>query len=164
MAIVNSEYILDPKVQADGRQWVKEIHTDATGKKYYAEYLASPDFDFETCLTTRAATISGDLDRKDAALNEGSKGLNMRKIRQDAFLDRFTPTEQAKIEASEDITMRVFKNNAIVIVRPYINLDHGLVQYALPVLRDAGILDGETKEERQARMDAILADGTIGEI
>lgn len=87
----------------------------------------------------------------------------IRKIRQDAFLDRFTPIEQAKIEGSEDISMRVFKNNAVVVVRPYINLDHGLVQYALPVLRDAGVLDGDTEQERQARMDAILADGTEDE-
>lgn len=87
----------------------------------------------------------------------------IRKIRQDAFLDRFTPTEQGRIEASEDITLRVFKNNAIVVVRPYINLDHGLVQYALPVLRDAGVLDGDTPEERQSRMDAILSDGTEDE-
>lgn len=89
--------------------------------------------------------------------------IHIRKIRQDAFLDRFTPTEQGRIEASADITLRVFKNNAIVVVRPYINLDHGLVQYALPILRDGGILDGDTEEERQARMDAILADGTEDE-
>lgn len=87
----------------------------------------------------------------------------IRRIRQDAFLDRFTFTEQVRIMTSNDPVVKVFQTNAITIKRPYIDLDHTLVQQAMPYLRDNSLLDGETLAERQDRMDAILSDGTQGE-
>lgn len=164
MGIVDSKYIIEQTPQADGRSWVKEIHTDHNGVKHYAEYLASPDFDYETCLTKRAETIGAEIDRKDAATAEGAQGVNYRKIRQDAFLDRFSFTEQLKIQQSEDPVVKVFVQNAIMVQRPYINLDHAMVQQALPYLVQTSILDGDTEQDRQSRMAEILANGTITEI
>jgi len=163
--IINSTYIVDETPQADGRRWVKETHTDHNGIKHFAEYLASDGFDYETCLAARAETIGGDLDRKEAALNEGRTGVNYRRIRPACFMDRFDAlTEQIKIEVSTDPLIKVFEKNAILVERPYIDLDHPLIVGAMPYLRDNGILDGATPEERQARMEYLLRDGDITEI
>lgn len=163
MPIIQSEYIVDETPQADGRRWVKETHTDHNGKKYYAEYLASEDFDCDLCMATRAETIGADLDRKEAALNEGRTGTNYRRIRPDAFRDRFNfLTEKLKVKTSQDPVIQLFMDETNN--RPYIDLDHPLVQQAMPYLRDHEILDGATAEERQARMEYLLRDGDITEI
>lgn len=162
MPIINSTYAIDASPQADGRRWVKETHTDHNGKTYNAEYLAADDFDYETCLQTRANSIGADIDRREAAIAEGSTGLNYRRIRPDSFRDRFTFSEKLRVKTSIDPVVQLFMDESQG--RPYIDLDHTLVQQAMPYLRDNGILDGETAEARQARMEQILSDGTLAEI
>jgi len=151
--------------QADGRRWVKETHTDHLGKKFYAEYLAPVDFDYETCMNLRAGNISIEIDQKYALDAEaGNTQVSYRKIRQDAFFDRFTTTEALKIQDSNDKVIKFFEKSAVTLKRPYINLDHPQIQYAIGYLRDNELLDGATLEERQVRAAAILIDGTIGEL
>lgn len=88
----------------------------------------------------------------------------IRRIRQDAFMDRFTFDEQLRMTLSPDPVVKVFKENAVIVTRPYINLDHPMVQQALPYLVANGLLDGDTVEERQLRMNEILSDGLPGEV
>ena len=83
----------------------------------------------------------------------------IRKIRQDAFMDRFTFDEQLRMQISDDPVIKVFKENAVLVKRPYIDLDHPMVQQALPYLVGAGMLDGEKESDRQKRMGEILSDG-----
>ena len=165
MPIINSSYVVDQVPQADGRRWVKETHTDHFGKQFFAEYLAADDFDYQACLTQRAANISVEIDRQYAIASEAATiTVNFRKIRQDAFFDRFSVQEAIRIHVSTDNMIRYFEKSAVTLKRPYINLDHPMIRTAMAYLRDHEILDGATLAARQARMDAMLADGTIGEI
>jgi len=170
MPIINSTHVIDQTPQADGRRWVKETHIDHNGNQYFAEYLASEGFDYDTCLAARASNIGLEVDSKEAAYAEASKGIGCRRLRPDAFRDRFNfLTEKIRAKTSPDPVVQLFYDE--INGRPYIDLDHPLVQQAMPYLRDTKhpvtneyYLDGATPEERQARMDTILADGDIGEI
>ena len=165
MPIINSSYTADATPQADGRRWVKETHTDHLGKKFYAEYLAAVGFDYESCMNQRAANISVEIDQQYTIAAEASDTqVNYRKIRQDAFFDRFSITEALKIQESNDSVVKFFEKSAVTLKRPYIDLDHPQIQYAMAYLRDNSFLDGATAEERQIRATAILVDGTIGEL
>lgn len=62
--IVSSSYSEGP-VQADGRRYVSEVHTDSTGRTYTYEWLG--DQDANAVLQARAETLSADLARKAAA-------------------------------------------------------------------------------------------------
>jgi hypothetical protein len=91
----------------------------------------------------------------------------IRKIKPDLFPARFSFSEKVRMKSSPDPIVQVFWDEAIVVKRPYIDLDHPDLNYALPYLRDTQhpttgeyYLDGATAEERQVRMDAILADGS----
>lgn len=57
MAIVLSTHALG-SVQADGRRYVLEDHTDQIGRHYLAEYLAAVGADYVAIRTARAAEIS----------------------------------------------------------------------------------------------------------
>ncbi|MFZ3046499.1 MAG: hypothetical protein WA151_11335 [Desulfatirhabdiaceae bacterium] len=162
--IVSSSYVVDQTPQADGRRWVKETHIDSVGKSHYAEYLASEGTDYQAVLEARAANIGEELDRLAAISGEAANTqINYRRIRPDAFRDRFNfLTEKLKVKTSQDPIIQLFMDE--VNGRPYIGLDHPLVQQAMPYLRDHEILDGATPEERQSRMEYLLRDGTAGEM
>jgi len=97
MPIINSTYTVDQIPQADSRRWVKETHTDHTGKTYSAEYLASEGFDYGTCLTARAENIGAEIDRKEAALNEAQNFVIP--ITKLTFLKRLTVQERISCKA-----------------------------------------------------------------
>lgn len=164
MSIVHSSYKVDEYAQADGRRWVRETHIDDKGKQHFADYLANDGTDYEAIMQARAENIGSELDRLASIAGIASDTqINYRRIRPDAFRDRFNfLTEKLKVKTSQDPIVQLFMDE--VNGRPYIDLDHPLVQQALPYLRDHGYLDGDTPEERQARMETLLIDGTVGEV
>jgi len=58
MPIVSSTYTLDGPVQADGRRYVKESHTDSEGGVHTASYLAEPLADYQAIADLRALQIA----------------------------------------------------------------------------------------------------------
>lgn len=82
MSIASSTHTLGP-VQADGRRYVTERHTDHLGNVYLAEYLAAPGANYAAIRTARAAQI-------EAALPEGET---------DAMLDGSTVAPQHQTPA-----------------------------------------------------------------
>ena len=55
--IVSSVLDADSLPQADGRTYVRELHTDSVGESYRFEYLADVTVDRNAILTARAATL-----------------------------------------------------------------------------------------------------------
>lgn len=65
MSIVSSVYTLGP-VEIDGRRLVVETHTDNTGAKIFAQYLASPGVNYLAVAAARAALIDERLKQEEA--------------------------------------------------------------------------------------------------
>lgn len=57
MSIVSSVYELDGPVQIDGRQPIKETHTDSDGGVHYVQYLAPVGADYQAIADVRAAMM-----------------------------------------------------------------------------------------------------------
>lgn len=94
--IVNSTYTEGP-LQADGRRYVKETHTDNQGFPYVYEWLGSQDAD--VVLQARASILNAELQNKQAAteLVFGTK-LPLTKLE---FRKLFSIQERTNIDAFE---------------------------------------------------------------
>lgn len=70
-AIVSSTYALDDHLQADGRVYVTETHTDSAGDVHTATYLATPGMDHAGIMAARAVQLSDQLAQSeiDGVLN-----------------------------------------------------------------------------------------------
>lgn len=58
MPIVSSTYQPDAHTQVDGRRYVTESHTDATGAVHTLTYLADPGADYGAILAVHAQQLA----------------------------------------------------------------------------------------------------------
>lgn len=58
-------------LQADGRSWVDELHTDQLGQKYARSYLAAAGFDTASALAAYAIQLAADIALREIAKNVG---------------------------------------------------------------------------------------------
>jgi hypothetical protein len=98
--IVESKYILGAP-QADGRVWCRESHLCQDGRTITAEYLAPPDWDFETTLQARAENIGAELQRRRDALAESTNFVVPWTKRE--FMERFTFQERIAIREARKV-------------------------------------------------------------
>lgn len=107
MPVVSSTHTLGG-VQADGRRWVIEDHTDGMGKHHFAEYLAADGTDYVSIRTARAAQITLQLaDQELQAIvngllsasspNEMSKAVLAERMRD--LLRQYTGIELCRLSA-----------------------------------------------------------------
>src|SRR5437867_2435808 len=61
MSIVSSIFALIGPPQRDGRQYVRETHTDNAGVAHVAEYLAVAGADYAAIMTARAVVVAAQL-------------------------------------------------------------------------------------------------------
>lgn len=94
MPIVNS-IIVSSQLQADGRSYVAERHTDQNGKTYDAVYLADSGMDTAAVLAARAANIGATIDAA-AAVEAAAQGFEI-PLTERQFLGRFTVAERVAI-------------------------------------------------------------------
>lgn len=60
-AIVSTSFALDDHLQADGRIYVTETHTDSAGGVHQIVYLASPGMNHASIANARASELSAQL-------------------------------------------------------------------------------------------------------
>src|SRR5512135_2257803 len=94
MPIVNS-IIVSSQLQADGRSYITERHTDQNGTTYDAVYLAAIGLDTAAVLTARAATIGATIDAA-AAVAAAAQGFEI-PMTERQFLSRLTVAERIAI-------------------------------------------------------------------
>lgn len=92
--ITSSTFSLGP-TQADGRQYVSEIHTTADGTSYPYEYLADGKLDPQMVMEERAIVINATLRAREAA-RLAVVGTDVL-LTKHQFLSRFTPDERISI-------------------------------------------------------------------
>jgi len=68
MSIVAS-IILSTYVQADGRHWVREQHTDQIGVKWLRTYLVGAADDLNAALAAYAVQLAADITAQEIATN-----------------------------------------------------------------------------------------------
>jgi hypothetical protein len=66
MSIVSSTYEIDAHVQADGRRYVREFHTDSGGAVHVVEYLSADGANYQATANSRAAAIAESLADEEA--------------------------------------------------------------------------------------------------
>lgn len=95
--MITSSTYTEGAPQADGRRYVKEIHTDDAGRTYEYEWLG--DQDASLVLQARAATLTQQIAAQRAA--EALVAGTLLPLTKYQFRQLFTPTERAAIDAFE---------------------------------------------------------------
>lgn len=81
--------------QADGRRYVKELHTAEDGRSFPYEYLADDSLDLDMVLEERSVVIKATLARRSAA-RAAVVGTEVPWTKFE-YLERFTSTERVAI-------------------------------------------------------------------
>lgn len=123
ITVVSSVFTVGP-VQADGRAYVHEVHTDTAGMEYPYEYL-NGGLNPQTVLEERAKVISKTLqDREAARVAVVGTSVPLTRFQ---FLDRFTPAERVGIRGAADSNpivedfmemMKLSGNVSLALARP----------------------------------------------
>lgn len=75
MSIVSS-VIVSTDVQKDGRQWVRERHTDNAGIPYERNYLTAGNADLDAALAAYAVVLASDINLREIAANVAAVTAN----------------------------------------------------------------------------------------
>lgn len=94
MSDLSSEFTVGP-VQADGRFYISERHTDGNGEEYVYDWLSDGSQDPQMVMEERAKMIKATLDRRESArLAVIGTSVPLTRF---AFLDRFTTMERVGV-------------------------------------------------------------------
>lgn len=74
MPVISSSYALDAHAQADGRRYVREVHTLTVGGPYERSYLAAVGADYQSIMDERVPRINAALAEREAMSNIESEG------------------------------------------------------------------------------------------
>ncbi|WP_180125633.1 hypothetical protein [Rhodoferax sp. BLA1] len=120
--ITDSTYTEGP-AQADGRRYVKEVHTDDTGKTYEFEWLGSQDVALVLAGRASALTVQISAQRAADALVAGTS-LPLTKLKWERL---FTDAEWAAAQVFND----TFESLDTLTAEQKIRIKRGLREYVL---------------------------------
>ena len=68
MSIISSA-ITEDAVQADGRRYIREVHTDHVGQEHHFTWMAEAEQDADAVLSARAVWLPGYLEQQEIEAN-----------------------------------------------------------------------------------------------
>jgi len=101
VSITNSTYEFDGPVQADGRRYVRETHTDHLGALHLISYLAAVGADYSSIMAARVAQIEAGLADLEYANNLSNDALATQHITKADLLAKFR--EAYRSASKEDL-------------------------------------------------------------